>query len=927
MIQLIHHLTKDNPSRIRLIAVKLCCMLLLIFIAVGLYTDKAYASTGLKLYNYTTKKTTLYTNKQIKATLNGVSIGKKQTPGILVNGIALLPYNDIFQKSLIAANCVYDKENGTVSISKYDKTLKMTIGSKKATLNGKAVTLPVAPQKVKYVDINFVKILVPSRFVSETLGLGYNWNSSKSTVEITKNSLLLSCNGGDKFDYSGAQGKVSLDGKNISLGNMPSIIINNTALLRAKRVFSDSEIGADYNYSSSDQEITLSKNGNTLLMSIGSMTAYLNGNAVTLDTAPVVVKNYNVGSSYVMVPGSFTASCLGYDYQWNNSTRTSMITTQSITSSGSNDNGDADTFPELGDSGEITNEGVILSQWSANDTIYGKSSGIHELNTFSTTAAAPGVLASVTRDYSNVCLNSETFMFTSYGSFGKITSTSNNTELSIHAENMSCVDQAYQAYGVNSNFINTIGAYNNETNNSIRLELNLLSENYTYDLSLSFDGQILYVTIYYNTLTAAVIGTNNAGDYITLTGLSPISMSVSQSGGLFLIDLPYTTNSLGDINASFSSSKYVKLLYTISTSDRLQLALGLKDGYEYYSSVKGNQTTLLFLAPGSSSSSGGSVSNGSTSSGSTDTSDTVSSGSGQTVPANFNPGKYEIIIPKPSGITSSMISDEDNYFNKNFVLKITGDYTSSITRDNISNGSSAVTNIAVALNSSNETEITFYTSKLQGYQYVIDDAYIYINVGNPKEIYKNIVILDAGHGGKANGAVYFGTNEKDLNFKILYTIGKKYFNQDTSKLKVYYTRISDVDMSLSDRAAFANKYGADLFLSLHMNASLTKSVYGTEVYYSSNNNSPNSAGLTSSKLANIFADSITSSLGTKNRGSRSERYTVVHKNTVPAILLELGFLSNKSDYNILSDSAFQENAAKTIYETLLKVFAQYPTGR
>jgi N-acetylmuramoyl-L-alanine amidase len=216
---------------------------------------------------------------------------------------------------------------------------------------------------------------------------------------------------------------------------------------------------------------------------------------------------------------------------------------------------------------------------------------------------------------------------------------------------------------------------------------------------------------------------------------------------------------------------------------------------------------------------------------------------------------------------------------------------------------------------------------LQGYEIFTDEDYIYVNVGNPRDIYKNIVVLDPGHGGTAPGAIYNDVKEKNLNFKILYEIGKNFFNSDPSKLKVYYTRETDVDISLADRAAFADKIGADLFVSLHMNANTNKSVYGTEVYYSNSNNKKNKAGLNSETLAKLFVNNISSSLKTNNRGTRAAQYTVVHKNTVPAVLIELGFMSNSSDFAKITDSSFQYNAAKAIYETLLQVFELYPTGR
>ena len=112
-----------------------------------------------------------------------------------------------------------------------------------------------------------------------------------------------------------------------------------------------------------------------------------------------------------------------------------------------------------------------------------------------------------------------------------------------------------------------------------------------------------------------------------------------------------------------------------------------------------------------------------------------------------------------------------------------------------------------------------------------------------------------------------------------------------------------------------------------MNANTQSSVYGTEVYYSKNNNKKNNAGLNSEILSQIFVDNLSSSLGTRNRGIRSEKYTVVHKNTVPAVLIELGFMSNANDFAKISDSSFQHQAAKVIHETLLQVFEAYRTGR
>jgi N-acetylmuramoyl-L-alanine amidase len=901
IIQRIVNNTKEKLIYNRFLLIKVGCMLIVALLSAGISTESVQAATGLKVYNYTTKKTSTYTGKQVKTTLNGTTIGDTTTPGILVDGVALLPYNDIFEISEIDATCIYNKEKGTISISKFGTTIQMTIGSKKAIVNGKTVTMSVAPLKLKYIKEDLIKILVPSRFITETLGLGYTWNSGKSTVAIVKNTMQLAYNGGKKFDYTGVQGLVTIDNKKVNLGNMPSVITNNTAMLRAKTVFANSVIGASYEYNKTNKTVTLTKDDIVLQMTIGSTTAQLNGKPMKLDTAPIIVTNYNVDTSYVMVPGGFTAACLGYDYTWNNSKKTSMISSHkadSPTTGGSN------TDPELGDNGVIIEPGTILGQWSGNNTLYGKSSEVHELNSGATASTVPGSIYSVSRDYSNVKLNSETFMITGTTPFGKLTANSSDKTITIKAFDMSTSDQTYQMFGTASNYINTIGTYNNTEDKSSTIKLELMQSDYSYDISLSSDNNILYITVYQNALTSAVIGTNAAGDYITMTGVTPLKVTVSEQAGMIIIDLPYTTNVFGELNTNIIGSRYIKSLYTLSLADKTQIILSLNTGYQYYISENGNQFTVSLQTPG-----------------------IVQPPTQEpNTPGGIDKSKYDIVIPKPEGITGSMISEEDYYYNNRIAIKLPGDYTDFFNNHAISHSSSVIDRISTSLNNNYETEILISTSRLQGFEIAVDNDNIYVNIGEPRDIYKNIVVLDPGHGGGACGAQYFNTKEKDINFKILYTIGKNYFNQDPSTLKVYYTRISDVDMSLSDRAGFAAKYDADLFVSLHMNASTASSAYGTEVYYASNNKAELS-GLDSKDLATLFVNSITNALGTNYRGAKAERYTVVYKNTVPAVLIELGFLSNKNDHAKITDETFQNNAARTIYETILEVFEEYPTGR
>ncbi len=885
-------ITKDKRITNRYLLFKLGCIMITALLFAVFIPNTVKAASGLKIYNYTTKKTSTYTGKQVKVTYNKTTVSNSKTPGILVNGVAMVPYDDVFQNSKIAATCKYDSSKGTITISKYDKTFIMKIGSKKATLNGKTVTLSVAPMKIKYSAANKIKILVPSRYISETLGFKYTWTSSKSTVAIEKGTLRLSYNGGKAFEYSSTQGKVTVDGKSVNLGNMPSIISNNTAMLQAKKVFG-STIKADYKYSGKDKSVTISKGNNVIKMTIGSKKAYVNNKAVWLSAAPILVKNFENNTTYVMVPGEFTATSLGYGYKWNNSTKTSMITSRKDTDIEEDD-------PELGDSDVINDKGTILYEWKSDENNYGKSSEIYEVSGNSTTETT-GNIYNVTRDYTHIKQNAETFQFFSTSPYGKVKASHSGNVITLEVEDLISPEQLYSMFGVSSAYVNTISITPNDKGTGTTVKLELLLEDYQYDISLSADQMILYLTVYKNTVTQATIGVNSAGDYLTLTGSGALKATITKETNYMYIDLPKTANGIQDVISNISGTKYIKQFYSIGTGESNQFMLILEDGYDYYILESGNQYTISFQKA--------------------KTTETKPD-----LPTDQDKSKYEIVIPRPAGLTDSMVSDEDFYLSNYFEIRLAGNYANFFNSNPITYNSSVIKKITVTANGSKETIIKISTSKLQGYEIAADSNNLYINIGDPKEIYKNIVVLDPGHGGGATGAMYYGTKEKDVNFKILYTIGKQFFNSDTSKLKVYYTRTSDVDITLDNRAAFAKSVGADLFVSLHMNAA-TASVSGTEVYYSKNNNKANKAGLNSYTLGTYFQNVLTKNLGTKSRGVKDAGYVVVKKNTVPAVLIELGFLSNKAEHANLTNEAYQTKAVKLIYDTILQVFEDYPTGR
>lgn len=588
-------------------------------------TISILAATKLKLtYD---GKTVNYSGSIVKFTLNGKNIALNDTPGIVLNNNAMGYYADVFKKGL-KAECKYDSENKKLTIKKFENTVVLTLNSKTAYVNGKKKTMDVAMKKVKYCTAGVTRIMVPVRFVAENLGYSYSWVSSSKTGAI-KYDWLETYNNGAWGKYTGTKVSTKYNGKNISYGNMPGMIVDGTCIVDVHKVFEET-LGYQCEYDAAAGTVTLSKDDNNIVFTIGSKEALVNGEKKEMSTSVIRIKNRVDSAYYIMVPAKFTATTLGYQYQWDKTNKTISICDES-----------------------------------------------------------------------------------------------------------------------------------------------------------------------YATSTDAMAVASGASIYFSL----------------------------------------------------------------------------------------------------------------------------------PSDVDATTVKHADYYWKKRFCVTIPGDYVDYYKENPVTINNSVVTKYSVTLTDSGKTKITFVTSKLQGYSVNAENGFVWIKVGKPRDIYKNIVVLDCGHGGYDSGAVGGGYKEKDFTYSILYSYAKSYFNKSSSNVKAYWTRYDDTFVTLNDRAAYAKSVGADLFISLHMNSATSTSANGTEVFYSTSNNKTLSNGLNSKKVATYFQTNLVSSLGMNSRGVKTANYVVIYKNTVPAVLVELGFISNSSDRQKLADASFQKKSAKKIYQLTEDIFEDYPTGR
>ena len=214
------------------------------------------------------------------------------------------------------------------------------------------------------------------------------------------------------------------------------------------------------------------------------------------------------------------------------------------------------------------------------------------------------------------------------------------------------------------------------------------------------------------------------------------------------------------------------------------------------------------------------------------------------------------------------------------------------------------------------------------------------------------IVIDPGHGGREVGAVGpGGLMEKDITLAI----ARKLQSSLASKLgaRVVLTRDDDSVVSLDQRTALANQYKADLFLSVHLNAAVVKDARGSETYFLSleasdelarkaaegenaQSSVPNpNADLNlilwdlahqayvgeSSRFAQVIQEEMNAATGVANRGVKQAPFKVLVGATMPAALVEVGFISNPEEEAKLQTSEFQN----LMVETLTKAVQRYKT--
>jgi len=172
-----------------------------------------------------------------------------------------------------------------------------------------------------------------------------------------------------------------------------------------------------------------------------------------------------------------------------------------------------------------------------------------------------------------------------------------------------------------------------------------------------------------------------------------------------------------------------------------------------------------------------------------------------------------------------------------------------------------------------------------------------------------LIVIDPGHSDDDLGATYDDIDEKDLNLVIANLVHSQLVNYNYN---VHLTRYDDLKLDLSTRCKIANSMNADLFVSIHHNASKIESAIGYEVIYYTNSEE-------GCKLSTLILDQFKDKLDMVDRGLKERCNLYVLKNTdMVACLVECGFMSNPDELKLINNPKNQIKIARCITEDIIK---------
>ncbi len=275
-----------------------------------------------------------------------------------------------------------------------------------------------------------------------------------------------------------------------------------------------------------------------------------------------------------------------------------------------------------------------------------------------------------------------------------------------------------------------------------------------------------------------------------------------------------------------------------------------------------------------------------------------------------------LTIPLDPNVLPDDITIENHYMDSEFYIIIRDTDKSfykthalSGNKDNILEGTYEETKDGLALK--------FVMNGIYEFKTVLENNSLYVTCYSPRELYDKIVVIDPARGGLDMGATAEELSEKDITLAITKKI-KELFDSDGS-VKVYYTRMDDVNPKEELRVNLPNKIRADAYIRIEVDNVNDSAVYGVTTFYNDEYFIP---GFGNVELADLMESEVVTAVKGKALGiyaSKNNDYTLLHS-TVPSTTIRVGCVSNKQEAILLGRDDYIAKIAQGIYGGVIKMY-------
>ncbi|MCL2224518.1 MAG: N-acetylmuramoyl-L-alanine amidase family protein [Defluviitaleaceae bacterium] len=735
--------------------------------------------------------------------------------------------------------------------------------------------------------------------------------------------------------YAGAVPvRLVIDGAEVPYLSAPPIILNDRTLVPVREVFE--RVGGVVGWHAAHRQVSLFYGYNVLVLTIDELNANLNGNLIEMDIPAII---YN---DRTMVPLRFPSEVFGFEVDWDDENRAAIVnSTGNGAANGVAQEADEPEvlyafieFPEFPDS---ANAPLIQDEldeqpqdnYPPNESEYEDNSNKEDLPWDGTVGELPPPGTVVTTDEDSALARDISTSAIQTISFPQTTITDLQTPLDtgtaayvirassaiseVHhfllPDNRLVVDIHNATALISGDFyapgivpVSGVRASQfSQTPQVTRVVFDVVGEA-EYSISLSADRTLLTVSFSKNKISNVFAHSDAHSDTLVIQGDVLPSINISTEGFPHFITVNIDNARMDAVGGIFPNGMFASQFSTGERADGTAfIRVYVRGDWPSFSVASSANSVAFMLHRG-------------------------------VTGVRYDSVNRELRISRAFDMNIHELPRINDYLNfrYTFTLPHSADV---LGRGDISILDGFINSVSIACNENGAVNLTFNTARVMSFSIHQDEYYYVIRAHLPREVSPFIVVIDPGHGGTDPGAIQNGVVEKDMVLDVSHKI--MHFVDASPFITGYMTRRTDTFVSLLNRAEFANNLGADLFISVHANAAeirrgvINPDVHGIETWYTvgeleaAANNT-----MDSRRLAEIVQANKIQATAANNRGVRNApNFVVLRETQMPAVLLELGFLTNPAEAARLSDSAYQWLLAHAIYQSIVESFAAHPPRR